>query len=306
MGGFFTGLSIDGYTVSVYRNVVIQSFADAATADLCDERNSKRLGGSRERCGTTVHRKLTMLDSAQRLEDLAAVPGNRFEALAGDRKGQHSIRVNQQYRSPSGGRAMMRTTSAARTTTESIPREASSLGPAIHPGEILLEEFLKPLEMTQAAAAQKLGMSTVRLNELVQGQTRGDRRHGAPPGAVIQDDTAVLDAHAGQLRPEGRDGASARIDAGKEAIGGSTTAPEALAGSADIGSAFWNLSTKAIRLAQSLLMFLSLRFRVATGCTLPPCGSTRARPQAGLASRSRSARRRRPGSSRSCSGCQAP
>ena len=40
----------------------------------------------------------------------------------------------------------MRTTSAARTTTESIPRNASSLGPAVHPGEILLEEFLKPLE----------------------------------------------------------------------------------------------------------------------------------------------------------------
>lgn len=43
-------------------------------------------------------RKLTLLDSAQRLEDLAAVSGNRLEALAGDRKGQHSIRVNQQYR----------------------------------------------------------------------------------------------------------------------------------------------------------------------------------------------------------------
>ena len=64
----------------------------------------------------------------------------------------------------------MRTTSIARTTTESIQREASSLGPAIHPGEILLEEFLKPLEMTQAAAAQKLGMSTVRLNEVVRGK----------------------------------------------------------------------------------------------------------------------------------------
>ena len=61
----------------------------------------------------------------------------------------------------------MRTTSAAKTTTESIPRDASSLGP---PGEILLEEFLKPLEMTQAAAAQKLGMSTVRLNEVVRGK----------------------------------------------------------------------------------------------------------------------------------------
>lgn len=45
-----------------------------------------------------VYRKLTMLDSAQRLDDLAAVPGNRLEALAGDRKGQHGIRVNQQYR----------------------------------------------------------------------------------------------------------------------------------------------------------------------------------------------------------------
>jgi addiction module HigA family antidote len=64
----------------------------------------------------------------------------------------------------------MRTTSVARTTTESIPRDAASLGPVVHPGEILLEEFLKPLEMTQAAAAQKLGMSTVRLNELVRGK----------------------------------------------------------------------------------------------------------------------------------------
>lgn len=65
---------------------------------------------------------------------------------------------------------MMRTTSAARTTTESIPRDASSPGPAIHPGEILLEEFLRPLEMTQAAAAKALGMSSVRLNELVRGK----------------------------------------------------------------------------------------------------------------------------------------
>jgi len=64
----------------------------------------------------------------------------------------------------------MRTMSAARTTTESIRRDASSLGPAVHPGEILLEEFLKPLEMTQAAAAKALGMSTVRLNEVVRGK----------------------------------------------------------------------------------------------------------------------------------------
>ena len=64
----------------------------------------------------------------------------------------------------------MRTTSTARTTTDGIARDASSLGPAVHPGEILLEEFLRPLEMTQASAAQKLGISTVRLNEIIRGK----------------------------------------------------------------------------------------------------------------------------------------
>ena len=39
-----------------------------------------------------------MLDDAEKLEDVAAVPGNRIEALAGDRKGQHSIRINDQWR----------------------------------------------------------------------------------------------------------------------------------------------------------------------------------------------------------------
>ena len=39
-----------------------------------------------------------MLDSAVVLSDLAAPPGNRLERLAGDRRGQHSIRINDQYR----------------------------------------------------------------------------------------------------------------------------------------------------------------------------------------------------------------
>lgn len=43
-------------------------------------------------------RKLDQLDSVQRLEELRIPPGNRREALTGDRKGQHSIRINQQYR----------------------------------------------------------------------------------------------------------------------------------------------------------------------------------------------------------------
>ena len=52
----------------------------------------------------------------------------------------------------------MRTTSAARTTTNSIPRDASSPGPAIHRASMALEEFLRPLGMTQAAAARALGV----------------------------------------------------------------------------------------------------------------------------------------------------
>ena len=45
-----------------------------------------------------ARRKLRMLDDAERLEDMAAVPGNRLEALGGARKGQHSIRINDQWR----------------------------------------------------------------------------------------------------------------------------------------------------------------------------------------------------------------
>lgn len=43
-------------------------------------------------------RKLDMIDAATALADLRSPPGNRLEALAGDRKGQHSIRINKQWR----------------------------------------------------------------------------------------------------------------------------------------------------------------------------------------------------------------
>ena len=43
-------------------------------------------------------RKLLLLDAAERIDDLRVPPGNRLEKLAGDRKGQHSIRINDQWR----------------------------------------------------------------------------------------------------------------------------------------------------------------------------------------------------------------
>jgi proteic killer suppression protein len=45
-----------------------------------------------------TRRKLDVVDYATRLLDLASAPGNRLEALKGDRKGQHSIRINDQWR----------------------------------------------------------------------------------------------------------------------------------------------------------------------------------------------------------------
>lgn len=64
--------------------------------------NGKNTKAARNKCPRdlwrVVHRKLDQLDSVERLEDLRVPPGNRLEALGGDREGQYSVRVNDQYR----------------------------------------------------------------------------------------------------------------------------------------------------------------------------------------------------------------
>jgi toxin HigB-1 len=78
---------------------VIRSFRDKATEDLFNGVASKaarqRLPSQLLRIGS---RKLDALDQAEALDDLRVPPGNRLEALKGDRAGQHSIRINDQYR----------------------------------------------------------------------------------------------------------------------------------------------------------------------------------------------------------------
>ena len=74
---------------------MIRSFACSDTARLFNRERPKRFPQSIHRVGL---RKLRMLHRAKTLEDLRVPPGNRLEALKGDRKGQHSIRVNDQYR----------------------------------------------------------------------------------------------------------------------------------------------------------------------------------------------------------------
>lgn len=72
-----------------------RSFKDLLTRAAFD--GEARKGFPTELLAVT-RRKLQMLDAAHRLEDLRVPPGNRLEALKGDRRGQHSIRVNDQYR----------------------------------------------------------------------------------------------------------------------------------------------------------------------------------------------------------------
>jgi len=73
---------------------VIRSFRDAEAAKLFNDEFSRKYRAIER----TAQRKLTALDEAENLADLAGLPGNHLEALKGDRKGQHSIRINEQYR----------------------------------------------------------------------------------------------------------------------------------------------------------------------------------------------------------------
>ena len=78
---------------------MIVSFADAATEDLFNGEESRRARQLLpEELWRNARRKLDMLNSVTRLQDLRFPPGNRLESLKGNRKGQHSVRINDQYR----------------------------------------------------------------------------------------------------------------------------------------------------------------------------------------------------------------
>jgi proteic killer suppression protein len=78
---------------------MIRSFHNAGTEDVFNGRNTRL---ARSVCPQVVwrvaRRKLDQLDTVGAFDDLRIPPGNHLEALSGDRQGQHSVRINEQYR----------------------------------------------------------------------------------------------------------------------------------------------------------------------------------------------------------------
>jgi proteic killer suppression protein len=77
------------------QTIVIRSFRDKTTEAVFNGESPKGLPADLVK---VARRKLRYLDAAGNLGDVRSPPGNRLDVLAGDRKGQHSIRINDQFR----------------------------------------------------------------------------------------------------------------------------------------------------------------------------------------------------------------
>ena len=77
---------------------MIRTFADDTTQDIWNGVNSKAARRIPRELWPIVRRKLDQIDAVTRLEDLRVPPGNRLDPLAGDLRGFHAVRVNDQHR----------------------------------------------------------------------------------------------------------------------------------------------------------------------------------------------------------------
>ena len=73
---------------------MIRSFGDKDTGAIFQQRRVRKY----QQIATVALRRLVQIDSAEELRDLASPPANRLELLKGDRAGQYSVRINDQYR----------------------------------------------------------------------------------------------------------------------------------------------------------------------------------------------------------------
>jgi proteic killer suppression protein len=88
------GDPLDVLRGACYSESMIRSYRDKDTESLADNRYVKAFDSIQ----VAARKKLDILKAAKSLAELAVIPGNRLEALSGNRQGQHSIRINDQYR----------------------------------------------------------------------------------------------------------------------------------------------------------------------------------------------------------------
>jgi proteic killer suppression protein len=85
---------LSNYNAARYSWIVIQGFSDKQAQRLWKKRSAPKFGATQK----VALRKLSILDAAHTIQDLRSPPANRLEKLSGDRQGQHSIRINDQWR----------------------------------------------------------------------------------------------------------------------------------------------------------------------------------------------------------------
>ena len=147
---------------------MIQSFADEPTRKVWEREHVRHFGPDLHRM---AQKKLRLLNAAETINDMRIPPGNRLEKLSGDRDGQYSIRINDQYR------ICFVWTTAGPTDVQIVGYHLRGIPMAkvhdpITPGEILQTEFLEPLGISAYRLAKATGLPQTRLSEIIRGKRR--------------------------------------------------------------------------------------------------------------------------------------
>jgi antitoxin HigA-1 len=138
---------------------VIRSFADKETERIAQRFHSRRFAAIER----NAFRKLRQIENVSRIEELAEPPGNRLESFTEIAKGRGVFASTINGESVLSGEIAMPTKSKSLTTTKATARKT----PPLHPGEMLREEFMKPLGLSANALALALRVPVTRISEIV-------------------------------------------------------------------------------------------------------------------------------------------
>jgi len=161
---------------------MIKTFADKQTTTIFEGLQVKKLPKDIQ---NTARRKLKQIDAAASIESLRVPPGNRLELLKGNRAGQWSIRINDQwhicFRWADGDSTDVEIADDHQERIMAITREqlkdmdfrdvttGRHLAP-VHPGNVLMKDFIEPLGITRYRVAKLAGVQQRRIDEICTGQ----------------------------------------------------------------------------------------------------------------------------------------